>query len=256
LRQQGRCALQDLSRRILIALTLAGLASAAPDPCAARPSLVLWAWERPEDLRAAGPDVGVAILTGFIELSGERITARPRRFPVLTAPGAARTALVHLQIDQRRPLAWTADLRARTAAAVVALARPEAFTAVQVDFEVRASQRQMLLDVLHDVRAALPRGTTLSMTALASWCESEDWLGQADVDEVAPMLFRMGRGGTALKAKLEGGGDFANPKCRTALALSTDTPLARIPPDRRIYLFNPRSWSQADLARALRTSRP
>jgi hypothetical protein len=232
------------------------LALAAPVAGDARPSLVLWAWERPEDLRAAGPDVGVAVLTGFIELSGERMTARGRRFPVLIAPGAARTALVHLQVDPRRPLAWTPALRARTAAAVVALARPGEFAAVQVDFEVRASERQVLLDVLADVRAALPRATPLSMTALASWCETEDWLDQADVDEVAPMLFRMGRGGQALRAKLEAGGDFANPRCRTALALSTDTPMARVPPGRRVYLFNPRSWSPADLARALRTSQP
>jgi hypothetical protein len=49
-----------------------------------------------------------------------------------------------------------------------------------------------------------------------------------------------------LKAKLEAGGDFANPRCRTALAISTDAPLARAPAGRRVYLFDPRSWTLPD----------
>jgi hypothetical protein len=117
---------------------------------------------------------------------------------------------------------------------------------VQVDFEVRRSQRQVLLDLLSDVRAGLPRGVPLSMTALASWCETEGWLKAAPVDEIVPMLFRMGPPGEEVKARLAAGRDFANPRCRTAVAISADTPLPRLPGGRRIYLFSPRSWSSRD----------
>ena len=220
-------------------------------PASASPALVLWAWERPEDLRAAGPGVEIAAMTGFVDLSGDRLRARSRRFPLLADPAARRIAMVHVQIDPRRPLKWSPPLRARTASAVLAYAKAPGIEAVQVDFEVRASQRPVLMDVLHDVRAGLPPGVRLSMTALASWCETETWLSDAPVDEVVPMVFRMGPGGAALKAKLAAGGDFAQGRCRDAIGVSLDAPLARIPPGRRLYVFNPHSWTAAEIAAVL-----
>jgi hypothetical protein len=213
----------------------------------AAPQLVIWAWERPEDLRFANRDAEVAVQMGFIALSGERIEIRGRGHPLLAAPGQVATAVVHIEIDHRRPLVWTPAAEAEVAHAVVDLARVSGARRLQVDFEVRASERPILLGLLRAIRAELPPGIVLSMTALASWCETEDWLGEAPVDEVVPMLFRMGRG-DALKAKLAAGGDFANPRCRQALAISTDAPLGRIPNRRRVYLFNPRSWTAGDFA--------
>jgi hypothetical protein len=123
---------------------------------------------------------------------------------------------------------------------------------VQLDFEVRASEREALLDVLADLRRGLPAGTSLSMTALASWCDTEGWLERAPADEIVPMLFRMTEGGEALRKRLAAGGDFRNPRCRAALGIATDTPIARAPPGRRVYLFNPRSWTAEDFEKARR----
>jgi hypothetical protein len=221
-------------------------------PALAQPALVLWAWERPEDLRGAGPNVEVAAVVGFVQLNGAGLWARGRRFPLRTAPGARRTAVVHVQIDPARSLAWTPALRQRAAQTVLAYARTPGFQAVQIDFEVRESQRQVLLDVLSDVRAGLGPKVPLSMNALASWCETETWVNAAQVDEIVPMVFRMGPSGERLKAKFVAGGDFANPRCRTAIGISTDTPLARIPGGRRVYVFNPHSWTPADIAAVTR----
>ncbi len=240
-------------RRTLVASVALALAlplgAAAPKP--ARTDLVLWAWERPEDLRFAPRGAEVAALSGFIELSGEQMVARGRRFPLRATPGGVTTSVVHVQIDPRTPVAWTPRQRAATAAAILGLAGEA--TSVQVDFEVRRSERQVLLDVLGDVRRGLPAETRLSMTALASWCETERWLDAAPVDEIVPMLFRMGPGGRRIEAKLTAGGDFANPRCRTALAISADTPLAGAPVGRRIYLFSPRSWTADDFRRLERS---
>ncbi|MFT4252081.1 MAG: hypothetical protein QM608_06325 [Caulobacter sp.] len=229
----------------LIALTGCGPSGRPPS------TLVVWAWERPEDLRFLGDQAEVAVQTGFVELSGGSVMSRGRRFP-LRVGRPPSSAVVHVQIDPALPLDWTPVLRARTAAAILHYAAAIPAERVQVDFEVRASQRQVLLDVLTDVRAGLPRGTLLSMTALASWCDTESWLEQAPVDEVVPMLFRMTEGGEPLRERLARGGDFRNPKCRTALALATDTPIVRAPPGRRVYLFAPRSWSEADFEAARR----
>jgi hypothetical protein len=207
--------------------------------------VVLWAWERPEDLRFAPPDVEIAAQTGFIELSGDRLIVRGRRHPLEAPAGQVTTAVVHVQIDPRRRLVWTPRREVQVAHAVLRLARRPGVRRLQLDFEVRGSERPILLAVLRGVRAGLPEGVALSMTALASWCETETWLDEAPVDEIVPMLFRMGPGGERLKAKLARGGDFKHPRCRQALAVSTDTPLVRAPAGRRPPLFNPGSWTAA-----------
>lgn len=224
----------------------AALLAAAGAARSAEPRLVLWAWERPEDLRFAGPEVEVAAQTGFVALRGDTVRARGRRFPLKAAPGQPTTAVVHVQVEGRGPLAWTTAQRQAAARAVLDYGRQPWARRLQVDFEVRRSQRQALLDLLTDVRAGLPRDVSLSMTALASWCANEDWLAAAPVDEVVPMLFRMGPEGEAVKARLAAGGDFADRRCRKAVAVSADTPLPRIPAGRRVYLFSPRSWTARD----------
>ncbi len=210
--------------------------------------VIVWAWERPEDLRFIGDGADVAIQSGFVVLSGDGVQARGRRFP-LRMTGRPFTVMVHVQIDHGRPLAWTSAQRREAAQSVLAFGQAAGADVLQVDFEVRQSERSVLLDLLSDVRRGLPKDKRLSMTALASWCETETWLSSAPVDEIVPMLFRMGPGGEPLKARLEAGGDFANPRCRSALAVSTDAPLTRTPGDgRRLYLFDPHSWTRSDYA--------
>ena len=222
----------------LIALLL----SACP---AARAETVLWAWERPEALAAIPASYGVAVVIGSIHLRGGALSVRGRRFPLaLDADRPQPTGVVHIEVDPAQPLEWTPELRGQVVGAALAFARP--YRSVQLDMEVRASQREALLDVLRGMRDGLPPGTVLSMTALASWCE-ERWLAAAPVDEIVPMLFRMGPGGARLRGKLGSGGDFNEPRCRTALGIAMDAPFA-VPPGRRTYVFNPRSWDAAALA--------
>ena len=208
---------------------------------------VIWAWERPERLDALPPGIGIAAVTGFVQLRGNAVAmARGRRFPLVLGAGRPQPiGVVHIEIDQSVPLVWTDTLRGQVVSAALSFAL--GFHVVQIDMEVRASQRGALLDVLAGVRAGLAPGTRLSMTALASWCDSEHWLADAPVDEIVPMLFRMGRQGSRLRNKLAAGGDFAEPRCRSAVGVSLDAPLV-VPDDRRVYIFNPRPWDAAALS--------
>jgi len=105
----------------------------------------------------------------------------------------------------------------------------------------------VLIDVLRAVRARLPAKRELSITALASWCDTERWLGIASVEEVVPMLFRMGPVGENLKRRLAQGGDFADRNCRSSIGVAVDSPPHGVPSRRRVYIFNPRPWNREAL---------
>ena len=227
---------------------IAALVALAGDNVALpRPAIVLWAWERPEDLRFAGPDFGVAVLAGSIVLSGEAIRVAGRRYPALTLPEQRIVGVVHVEIDRREPLVWNRLRREATIARILELADNPRFDEIQIDFEVRASERHVLIDVLRAVRARLPSKRELSITALASWCDTERWLGIASVEEVVPMLFRMGPVGENLKRRLAQGGDFADRNCRSSIGVAVDSPPHGVPSRRRVYIFNPRPWNREAL---------
>ncbi len=237
--------------RWIILFALALVPAACVQPPKATSPLVVWAWERPEDLRFADGQAEIAVQSGFVSLEGSIVAARGRRYPLIVQ-AAPSTALVHVQIEHDRPLAWTPLLRRQTSAAVLHYATRIPAARVQIDFEVRASERQVLLDVLQDVRRGLPRKIFLSMTALASWCDRERWLDRAPVDEIVPMLFRMQRGDEAIRGRLAAGHDFRHPRCRSALGIAVDTPVPRAPSGRRVYLFDRHSWTAGDFGKVKR----
>ena len=58
------------------------------DPLSVFPRVMLWAWERPEDLRFVKPDAaGIAFLARTLWLDGNNVSARPRLQPLRFAPG-------------------------------------------------------------------------------------------------------------------------------------------------------------------------
>src|SRR5687767_8486356 len=66
-------------RARLVILCLLAVSSCGPNGWAPPSRLVLWAWERPEDLRFAGSDVEIALQTGFVEIAGSGFRSRGRR---------------------------------------------------------------------------------------------------------------------------------------------------------------------------------
>lgn len=229
---------------VLVFLLLTACGSPPP------PEVVLWAWERPEDLRFLAPgEAEVAVLAGTLRLSGDRVDAHPRSVPLHVEDGVPVTAVVRIEaqpgatLDQAQ-LELAADW-------VFELADRPAFAGLQLDFDARASERGFYQRLLTAVR---PRFAKLSITALASWCfESGDWLASLPVDEITPMLFRMGPGGDGYLDQLERDGGFPNRLCGSSVGVSTDEPLRWRPRAPRLYVFHPRPWTSADW-RALKSS--
>jgi hypothetical protein len=91
-----------------LVLMIASVGAADQAMCAPT-RFVVWAWERPEDLRFLPPDTEIAVQSGFVELSGDEVRARGRRFSLKARAGQVTTAVVHIQIDPRKPFADSDD---------------------------------------------------------------------------------------------------------------------------------------------------
>lgn len=210
------------------------------------PSTVLWAWQRPEDLRFVDPArVAVAALVGTVYVERASWRVEPRANPLRLAPATQVLPVVRVEVAAGAAAALDDAMARNVAQAIARLARGPA---VQVDFDATVSQRPFARALLRELRAALPSPSRLSVTALASTC-FDGGAAALGADEVVPMLFRMGVEGAPLRRRVERHG--LPPPCDRAFGLSTDEPRVRLPRGVRLYLFAPRAWDAALVARAL-----
>jgi hypothetical protein len=216
--------------------------SALRQPLTGFPQVVLWAWERPELLDFIDPHaVGVAFLAQTLSLSGSDVIIRPRLQPLRVPSATKLMAVTRIEVDRLRPPDLSIQQRELAAAAIADIGHLPVMTALQVDFDAAVSQRLFYRHLLQDLRRRLPASVALSITALASWCIYDDWLGGLPVDEVVPMVFRMGGDQHRVRRYLAED-DFRAAHCRQSLGISTDEPLPTVRPTRRLYVFHSQSW--------------
>lgn len=208
-----------------------------PGRMSALPARTLWVWERPEDLRALDTrTTALATLDRTIVL-GRTATVIPRRQSFLYPAGTTRIAVVRIEAlgligpDLEQP---TADLILET------LTGPKV-AALQVDFDARLSQRPFYIALLRDLRRRMPPDLPLSITALASWCSSDDWLGGLPIDEAVPMFFRMEPDRRDAPADLP---QFRirEPLCMGSIGISTREPHPASLTGKRVYIFPDLGW--------------
>ncbi|WP_240359259.1 hypothetical protein [Pyxidicoccus trucidator] len=224
-------------------------------PAAEPPRLILWAWERPEDLRfLAGHPADVAFLLSTLELTGTDVLEHPRRQPLRLPPGVSLKATVRLEMHRGASLADFPPERLHgLAERLAALAHRPDVTALQLDFDARESEQDAYLTLLQRTRELLPQAMPLSITALASWCAPGSWLERAPVDEVVPQLFRMGPEAPAFRTRFARG--LPRP-CKGSVGLALDEWQAVPPGVSTLYLFSPRPWTPEAFARAVAGMKP
>jgi hypothetical protein len=209
------------------------------------PKIILWAWERPEDLNFINTrEVGVAVLAMTIHLTEDEASLRPRLQPLQIPKGTYLVAVTRIETDRQNQPLLSIKQRDQIIAGVFQLLRNPRVTAVQIDFDAKESERQFYTDLLAQLRRRLPETMPLSITALASWCLGDSWIANLPVDEAVPMLFRMGADTKQVVSHLESGGDFRPAIAKQSLGISTDEPLPRLPSGRRVYIFTERAWSE------------
>lgn len=226
------------------------------------PKLMLWAWERPEDLSYVDArQVGVAYLAQTITLSGDQCRVRRRVQPLKLPAQAQVEAVVRIEIDPRRKPTCSESQMDAVVNSVAQVPAMHKVSAVQIDFDARDNEREFYAQLLKRLRAQLPSGMGLSITALASWCLYDRWLAQLPVDEAVPMMFSMGRDHGKVLLHIESGRQFAHAICNESLGISLDEPdvnavmqqlVARqkVPP--RVYIFSSTRWTRESAARAVK----
>ena len=212
------------------------------------PRVMLWAWERPTDLRFLNPkETGVAFLAQTIRLRSDEVLVRPR-LQSLNLPEAARVmAVARVETDAVNKPDLSVRQRETLAVAIAEMAKLPNVSNIQIDFDATQSERPFYRDLIGDVRRRLPASVSLSMTALASWCTFDDWISDLPIDEAVPMLFRMAADGKQIARRLDAGDDFIAPACRHSYGISTDEPRSGLDASRRIYVFNPDPWTESSV---------
>jgi hypothetical protein len=227
------------------------------DRLASFPETILWAWERPENLSFIDPaQTGVAFLARTLYLRDSELIVRPRLQPLRLPAGTVVVAVVRIETDTSKPIAWSQSQRQKTIDALVELGSLPGVRALQIDFDARQSERKLYRELLDGVRNRLDASIPLSMTALASWCMYDNWLTGLPIDEAVPMLFRLGVDERNVVHYLDRHTRFAAKLCQTSVGVSLDERLAKLPPHRRIYVFNPKPWSQSAVQTLLAEYKP
>ena len=216
------------------------------------PQMVLWAWERPEDLRALDAKrYAVAFLAQTLTLKGDEVIQSPRHQPLQVAPETKLMAVTRIESSKTtgERAALTDAQRQKIVSLVMKTLQLDRVAAVQIDFDAASSERTFYRSLLQDLRHQLPDNVPLSMTALASFCAGDRWLRDLPVDEAVPMIFRMGADDKTIKNMLAAGDDFREPLCLRSYGVAIDEPPDfRRDPSRRVYIFNSHAWNETKIA--------
>lgn len=232
------------------------------------PRRMIWAWERPEDLRFLEPkEFGVAFLAQTISLENDRAVPKPRRQPLELSPGTYVIAVTRIETLKEMGKGPTLDekMAGEVASLIKSTCALPDVKGVQVDFDAvsseRAFYRSMMTKLANEIKAldaadanthhsSLTGHHSLTMTSLASWCTGDAWFNDFPVDEAIPMVFQMGSDEQKIKTYLRNGNDWLEPLCRGSYGLSIDDPIVDgIRRERRIYYFKNSTWSPSDVAR-------
>jgi hypothetical protein len=219
------------------------------------PKLMLWAWERPEDLRGLDPaKAGVAYLCQTLTIRADRLERAPRLQPLRVPESTVLMAVTRLEVARGEALVPASILRDQIVEAVLHELRP-GVKGIQLDFDAKLSERPFYAETLKELRRRMDPSMPLSMTALASWALFDDWIRELPVDEAVPMCFDMGADAGLVHRRLAAHGDFRDPLARRGTGVGLQEPVPWIPGNifspRRVYVFSHLPWTGKTLHDAL-----
>ena len=220
----------------------------------AKPQVVLWAWERREDLRfLASKPVAVAFLSQTLVLSDGQVRVLPRRQPLYVDSHTYLIAVTRIESSREQPPSFDRPQLERLRDVIAATQRLDGVRELQIDFDSTASARAAYRRLLHELRAVVDM--PLSVTALASWCLFDRWIDAPPlpVDEVVPMVFSMGPDGPKVLAEVQRAGSFRSANCQSSVGWKLGEPTVKLRGGRTVYWFSPLPWTEQTFAQAQRS---
>lgn len=215
------------------------------------PPVILWAWERPENLQFIdSKKIGVAFLAQTLILQNDEVIFEPRRQNLNVSDKTFLIAVTRIETSKKPSQTPTLSDAQRNEIIdyIKKTIKLPRLRAIQIDFDAITSERNFYRDLLNELRPQLPKDFSLTITALASWCASDNWLKDLPVDEAVPMAFEMGADNKQIRDFLSSGNDWNEPLCRGSYGIALDEPLKTdFKPNRRFYVFNNRAWQADDL---------
>lgn len=214
------------------------------------PSKILWAWERPEDLRFLDSDkFGVAFLAQTLILTKDEVQFRPRHQPLEVLPETYLIAVTRIETEKNENRPSLSEEQKKELVSLIknTLELPNV-KAIQIDFDVVVSEREFYRKLIKELKQNLPENTPLSITSLASWCVGDSWFNDFQIDEAVPMAFQMGADNKAIRDFLQKDNDWNEPLCRGSYGIALDEPLNIIfKSERRIFYFKSKAWVKSDI---------
>src|SRR5262249_5378345 len=119
--------------------------------------IVLWAWERPENLEFIDPsDISVAFLAKTIRLRADENLITPRRQSLRMPPGTELVAVVRIEGEDASLSPRQLD---ETVSAVSQMARLDHIGTIQIDYDAKESERSFYRAMLQGLRRQAPPTT-------------------------------------------------------------------------------------------------
>ena len=220
------------------------------------PRIFIWAWERPENLLFIdNKNIGVAFYAGIITFSDSEIFFKPRLQLLAIDSEIYKIAVIRIETENKEKgsqlnnsqLSKAVDLIVRTCS-------QNKISGCQIDFDAKSLEINFYKDLILKTRDNLPKSIPLSITALVSWCHLGSWLEDLPIDEAVPMFFRLGVDEYIIRNNLVGESFMKTAICQKSIGISIDEPLpqSKYLKNRRIYIFNPDSWTLEDFSNIIK----
>src|SRR6266478_5531390 len=129
------------------------------------PNVVLWAWERPENLEFLDPHrYSIAFLAQTLVLTANEVSFNPRRQPLKVSPGTKLIAVTRIESQkttgQRSGL--TDPQREELVDLILKTLDLANVSAIQIDYDAAQSERKFYRSLLQELRRKIPDDVPLS----------------------------------------------------------------------------------------------
>ncbi|MBP9867143.1 MAG: hypothetical protein KBC41_03660 [Candidatus Pacebacteria bacterium] len=218
-----------------------------------RNKIIIWVWERNENLTFLNRDTVVAYYAGSVILENGRMVISKRVQPLKLNSDTEIIPVIRIDnFDTVKEL--TAPRMKQVEDFIIQTCDQNLVVGCQIDFDVKSSERDVYKVLISSVRERLPKNLPLSMTALVSWCDTYSWINDTKIDFAVPMFYRLGSDEQMIRGGYTGKTFMESPKCSSAIGVTTDEPIpkAKYIGNRDIYIFNPHSWTESELKRILK----